>query len=151
MSAAETVEAEKVLRVKLLCQLTIGSAETVAANDIDDDMYEYEKERYHKNKLKALQMTNSIADRFYFEAALHEIIGLCLAAKVWRRDDESGPTALCITKNGLKAIDVEDEAIPGQQAAIIDRDLFDAVQAKLNDQRTNHTAARAKLSFAKCF
>jgi hypothetical protein len=80
MSAAETLDAEKVLRVKLLCQLTMGSAETVAANDIYDDMYEYEKERYHKNKLKALQMTNSIVDRFYFEAALHEIIGLCLAA-----------------------------------------------------------------------
>ena len=29
---------------------------------------------------------------------------------VWRRDDESGPMALCITKNGLEAIDVEDEA-----------------------------------------
>ena len=29
---------------------------------------------------------------------------------VWRRDDESGPMALRITKNGLKAIDVEDEA-----------------------------------------
>jgi len=29
---------------------------------------------------------------------------------VWRRDDDSGPMALCITKNGLEAIDVEDEA-----------------------------------------
>jgi len=28
---------------------------------------------------------------------------------VWRRDDDSGPMALCITKNGLDAIDVEDE------------------------------------------
>ena len=28
---------------------------------------------------------------------------------VWRRDDESGPIALRITKNGLDAIDVEDE------------------------------------------
>ena len=28
---------------------------------------------------------------------------------VWRRDDESGPMALRITKNGLDAIDVEDE------------------------------------------
>jgi site-specific DNA recombinase len=36
------------------------------------------------------------------------------------------------------------EVFPGQQPAILDRDLFDAVQAKLNDQRTNHTAARAK-------
>jgi Protein of unknown function (DUF3489) len=29
---------------------------------------------------------------------------------VWRRDDESGQMALCITKNGLDAIDVEDVA-----------------------------------------
>jgi len=36
------------------------------------------------------------------------------------------------------------EVLPGEQPAILDRDLFDAVQAKLNDQRTNHTAARAK-------
>src|SRR6266702_5160144 len=29
---------------------------------------------------------------------------------VWRRDAERGPMALRITKNGLEAIDVEDEA-----------------------------------------
>jgi hypothetical protein len=28
---------------------------------------------------------------------------------VWRRDDDRGPMALCITKKGLEAIDVEDE------------------------------------------
>jgi site-specific DNA recombinase len=38
----------------------------------------------------------------------------------------------------------KDEVLPGQQPAILDRDLFDAVQTKLNDQRTNHTTARAK-------
>ena len=36
------------------------------------------------------------------------------------------------------------EVFPGEQPAILDRDLFDAVQAKLDDQRNNHTAARAK-------
>src|SRR5947209_4698011 len=36
------------------------------------------------------------------------------------------------------------EVLPGEQSAIIDRDLFDAVQAKLNDQRKNRTTARAK-------
>ena len=35
------------------------------------------------------------------------------------------------------------EVFPGEQPAILDRDLFDAVQAKLNDQRNNHRAARA--------
>ena len=33
---------------------------------------------------------------------------------------------------------------PGEQPAILDLDLFDAVQVKLNDQMSNHTAARAK-------
>jgi site-specific DNA recombinase len=36
------------------------------------------------------------------------------------------------------------EVLPGQQPVILDRDLFDAVQAKLNDQRINHSSARAK-------
>src|SRR5258708_37343651 len=36
------------------------------------------------------------------------------------------------------------EGRPGEQRGILDRDLFDGVQAKLNDQWTNHTAARAK-------
>ncbi|MGA8155125.1 MAG: recombinase family protein, partial [Rhodoplanes sp.] len=33
---------------------------------------------------------------------------------------------------------------PGEQPAILDRDLFDAVQAKLSEQVNNHTATRAK-------
>jgi hypothetical protein len=32
---------------------------------------------------------------------------------VWRRDDDSGPMALRITKTGLEAIDVEDAAVAG--------------------------------------
>ncbi|MGA8156835.1 MAG: recombinase family protein, partial [Rhodoplanes sp.] len=36
------------------------------------------------------------------------------------------------------------EVFPGEQPAILDRDLFDAVQAKLSEQLNNHTAARAK-------
>src|SRR5712691_797348 len=36
------------------------------------------------------------------------------------------------------------EVLPGEQPAILDRDLFDAVQAKLNDQRNTHTVTRAK-------
>ena len=34
--------------------------------------------------------------------------------------------------------------MPGEQPAILDRDLFDAVQAKLNDHRNNQTVARGK-------
>jgi Recombinase len=42
------------------------------------------------------------------------------------------------------------EVLPGEQSAIIDRDLFDAVQAKLNDQRQNRTTARAKSDSLGC-
>jgi len=58
----------------------MSSAEAVAAHELDWDIYEHQKERYQRNKLKALQITNSIVDRFYFEAALRHIIDLCLAA-----------------------------------------------------------------------
>ena len=34
------------------------------------------------------------------------------------------------------------EVFPGEQTAILDRTLFDAVQTKLDQQRTNHTKAR---------
>src|SRR5258705_7975856 len=36
------------------------------------------------------------------------------------------------------------EVLPGEQPTILDRDLFEAVQAKLNDQRNNHTITRGK-------
>jgi site-specific DNA recombinase len=36
------------------------------------------------------------------------------------------------------------EVLSGEQPAILDRELFDAVQAKLNEQRNNHSEARDK-------
>jgi site-specific DNA recombinase len=36
------------------------------------------------------------------------------------------------------------EIFPGEQPAILDRDLFDAVQAKLDNQRIGHAASRSK-------
>jgi hypothetical protein len=44
-------------------------------------------------------------------ASLLEEVRAAGSLPVWRRDDESGPMALRITKNGLEAIDVEDEAV----------------------------------------
>ena len=38
----------------------------------------------------------------------------------------------------------KDETLRGEQPAIIDRDLFDAVQAKLNEQAHNHKELRTK-------
>ena len=43
-------------------------------------------------------------------AGLLEEIGASGSLPVWRRDDDSGPMALRITKSGLKAIEVGDEA-----------------------------------------
>ena len=36
------------------------------------------------------------------------------------------------------------EVFPGEQPAILDRELFDEVQAKLSEQLNNHTLTRAK-------
>ena len=44
-------------------------------------------------------------------AGLLEEVRATGSLPVWRRDDESGPMALRITKNGLDAIDVENEAV----------------------------------------
>jgi hypothetical protein len=44
-------------------------------------------------------------------AGLLEEVRAAGALPVWRRDDDSGPMALRITKNGLKAIDVEGDAV----------------------------------------
>src|SRR5260370_2773982 len=43
-------------------------------------------------------------------AGLLEEISATGSVPVWRRDDERGPIALCITKNGLEAINVEGAA-----------------------------------------
>lgn len=73
-------EEQKILQIKALCQLTISSAEMVKSQNKDDVMFEYEQERYAKSKLRALQTARTIVDEFYFSAALHPIIDLCVAA-----------------------------------------------------------------------
>jgi hypothetical protein len=76
-----SAEEQKLMRVKAMCQIAVGCAEVVASNDSNAEMYEYEKETYQKRKLRAIQITKSIVDRFYFETALHSIIDLCIAAQ----------------------------------------------------------------------
>src|SRR3981081_4424926 len=44
-------------------------------------------------------------------AGLLEEVRAAGSLPVWRGDDESGPVALRITKNGLEAIDAGDEAV----------------------------------------
>jgi hypothetical protein len=56
-----------------------------------------------------------------------------------------GPLAHCLRNRFyIGEIVFKGEVLPGEQPAILDRDLFDAVQVRLNDQRSNHTVARAK-------
>jgi hypothetical protein len=73
-------EEHKVIQVRAMCKVAAGCAKVVAARDVNHDAYEYEKETYQKRKLRAIQITKSIEDRFYFETALHSIIDLCVAA-----------------------------------------------------------------------
>jgi hypothetical protein len=75
-----SAEERKVLQVQALCRLALGCARVVAAKDPKDDTFRYERETYRKRKLRAMQVTNSISDHFYFETALHSIIDLCMAA-----------------------------------------------------------------------
>jgi hypothetical protein len=76
MAAAE----QRVAQVKAMCQVARGCAQVVAVGNLSDPRYEYEKETYQKRKLRAIQITKLIEDRFSFETALHSIIDLCVAA-----------------------------------------------------------------------
>jgi pentatricopeptide repeat protein len=73
-------EEYKVLQVQALCRIALGCAKVVAEKDAADAAYRYERETYRKRKLRAMQVTNSIDDPFYFETALRSIIDLCMAA-----------------------------------------------------------------------
>jgi hypothetical protein len=61
---------------------------------------------------------------------------------VWRRDDESGAMALRITKNGLEAIDVEDEAA----AAPKETSVRDAPNPEVGKPAPNAIISRKRIS-----
>jgi Protein of unknown function (DUF3489) len=63
---------------------------------------------------------------------------------VWRRDDDSGPMALRITKTGLDAIDVEDEAV----GAPPDTSVSPAPTHKVDAPAAEAIASRKRSSFA---
>ena len=56
------------------------------------------------------QAARKLVDKL-MRAGLLEEVGAAGSLPIWRRDDDSGPMALRITKNGLKAIDVEGDAV----------------------------------------
>ena len=84
-------------------------------------------------------------------ASLLEEVRAAGSLPVWRRDDESGPLALRITKSGLDAIDVEDEAVaaPKKTSARLDPvpDIAEVPAAKAVAPRKRISAAAQKLRF----
>ena len=59
---------------------------------------------------------------------------------VWRRDDDSGAMALRITKHGLEAIDLEDEAAPAPE----DRNARPACPQSRNTGTRSHCRPQAE-------
>jgi hypothetical protein len=64
---------------------------------------------------------------------------------VWRRDDESGAMALRITKSGLEAIDVEDEATAAPKKTSV---LRPALTTEVETRTPKATASRKQISVA---
>jgi hypothetical protein len=56
------------------------------------------------------EAARKIVDKL-IRAGLLEEVRAAGSLPLWRRDDEAGPMALRVTKQGLEAIDVEDEAV----------------------------------------
>jgi hypothetical protein len=89
-------------------------------------------------------------------AGLLEEVRASGSLPVWRRDDESGPMALCVTKNGLKAIDVEDEATAASKETGVLR-LAPARTSVLRPVRCNSSRWEKEMSrrigrpYADCF
>jgi hypothetical protein len=76
-------EAEKVVKIKNLCWLAKGSAESInglSEADLKDEFNEYELTRYRKLLFEATNLARELRDEFYRDAALHLLIGLLMTA-----------------------------------------------------------------------
>jgi hypothetical protein len=71
------------LRARTLCQIYSGSAENVGGGEFsnDDDMYQYETERYEKCRKEVLEIAIKLTDEVYRNAALHAALDFCMKAK----------------------------------------------------------------------
>src|SRR5262249_31555062 len=77
-------------------------------------------------------------------AGLLEEVGATGSLPIWRRDDDNGPMALRITKQGLEAIDVEDEATDAPNETSVVPTLAREVKAAAAEA----TASRQRISVA---
>jgi hypothetical protein len=77
-------EAEAVARIKHLCRLGGMSAETVALDRSEkvppEERNTYEHDRYVRLRMEAVQLTDTLTDKFYRGTALHFLVDLCMKA-----------------------------------------------------------------------
>jgi hypothetical protein len=71
------------IRVRALCQLYSGNAEIVGSGKYSDDeeISEYEKQRYEKGRKEVLEIAIKLTDKRYRDAALHAALDYCMKAK----------------------------------------------------------------------
>ena|SRR5215475_994904 len=74
-------EAEKVMRIRLLCETAKWSARNVAELDMDPEMRVYEQGVYVKRRDAALELARELTDTFCRDAAFHSIIDLCMEGR----------------------------------------------------------------------
>ena len=72
-------EAEKVLKIKMLCETGKWSAANLGDSSLDDETLNYEQGVYQKRKEAALELARELTDEFYRDSALYFIIELCMA------------------------------------------------------------------------
>ena len=90
------------------------------------------------------EAARKVVDKLIRAGLLEEVRGGG-SLPVWRRNDESGPMALCITKTGLKAIDVEDEATAAPKKTSV---LRPAPTREVETPTPKATASRRQISVA---
>lgn len=73
-------EAKEVMRVKMICEVAHGSAQTVREAKDDPEWLDHERKRYEKHRTMALDAAKAIMNEFYRDAAVHNIIDLCMIA-----------------------------------------------------------------------
>ena len=70
-------------KVRTICQIYIGSAESVGSGEFskDNEIGQYEKDRYEKGREEALEVAIKLENDFYRDTALHALFDFCMKAK----------------------------------------------------------------------
>ncbi len=70
-------------KVRTICQIYNGSAESVGSGEFskDDEIGQYEINRYEKGRKEALEIAIKLTDDLYRDAALHAAFDFCMNAK----------------------------------------------------------------------